>query len=451
MTQGTSRRTFLKQGSVGLAAATQLGWFAHSANAAITEDYRALVCILLAGGADSFNMLVPQDQDRYDEYAATRADLALPRADLVPLNYVGGDGQAFGVHPGLASLQTLFDGGDLAFVANIGPLAEPTTRAAYDAGTARLPLGLFSHADQIAVWQTGAAGVRINSGFGGRLADLVQPQVTPGPVSMNISMSGTNLFQSGVSVASYALDPIEGVRSVAGYGEDLGFSGALDQVLAQAQAGPFQRSYAQALRGAIDAGIEVENALAQAPTFATDFSDGPLSAALAQVARVMSVREQFDTVRQTFFITIGGWDHHDEVLVNQSNMLPGIAAGLSEFHAALAELGLSDQVVTFTISDFGRTLTSNGRGSDHGWGGNNIVMGGALNGGAIHGEYPSLALDTTLDLGRGRLLPTTSTDVFYAELALWFGVEPAELPLVLPNIGRFYDASSDPLPLGLFA
>ena len=139
------------------------------------------------------------------------------------------------------------------------------------------------------------------------------------------------------------------------------------------------------------------------------------------------------------------------MLENQANMLPGISAGLSEFHAALVEMNMLDAVTTFSISDFGRTLTSNGRGSDHGWGGHNIVMGGSVNGSQIYGQYPDLTPDNPLDVGRGRYLPTTSVDEFYAELALWYGVTPGDLSLVLPNIGRFYDPTSSSLPLGIMS
>ena len=448
-----SRRSFLGHTGIALAASSQLGLLARSAHADVTEGYRAMVCILLAGGADSFNMLVPRDSGRYNTYASVRADLALPDSDLLPLDYTGASGEQFGVHPGLAEVQQLFNAGQGAFVANIGPLAEPTSRAALDAGAVQLPLGLFSHSDQIAVWQSSAAGTRINTGFAGRLGDVVQPQLPAGPVSMNISLSGTNLFQSGDTLTGYAMDPTDGVRGVAGYDDAANqvFIDALDRLLALDYADPFRRSYAQKLRGAIDSGAQLNAALALAPEFTTSFSDTELSAAMAQIARVISVRDQLGAGRQTFFVTMGGWDHHDEVLDNQARMLPVLSRALGEFHSALTELGVLPSVTTYTISDFGRTLTSNGRGSDHGWGGHNFVMGGSVNGGQVYGEYPDLTPGLPLDLGRGRYIPTTSTDEFYAELALWFGLSGAQLPAVLPNIGRFYDTAGSSRPLGFLA
>ena len=447
-----TRRSFLTHSGVALLASSQIGLLSRAAHADVTEGYCAMVCILLAGGADSFNMLLPYDQARYDMYAGVRSDLALPREDVLPLNFAGTGGQEFAVHPGLGEVQQLFDDGNLAFVANIGPLAEPTSRAAYDGNLARLPLGLFSHSDQIAVWQTAAAGERIFTGFGGRMADLVEPQVNTGPVSMNISLSGNSLFQTGAEATGYVMDAADGVRFAAGYDDpnNTVLINTVDRMLAVDYQDAFRQSYSQIMRGSIDAGVELDTALQSAPTLTSTFSQGGLSEALAQVAQIISVRDQLGVSRQTFFITIGGWDHHDEVINNQANMLPGISRGLSEFQAAMTELGVQDAVTTFTISDFGRTLTSNGRGSDHGWGGHNLIMGGSVNGGQIYGEYPDLTPGGELDVGRGRYLPTTSVDEMYAELAMWFGIAAGDVEQVLPNIGRFYNPATEAPTLGLF-
>ena len=444
----SNRRQFLQHMGVAGLAASQLNWLSANAQADADSDYCALVCILLAGGADSFNMLLPYASNAYAEYAAIRADLALPRETMIPLATSIGDPE-YAVHPGMSELADLYASGDVAFVANVGPLAEPTSRAAFEAGSVRLPLGLFSHSDQIAVWQTATAGERGTTGFGGRMSDILADSFSSGPISMNVSLSGANLFQTGTATNSYALGE-NGVNSIAGYGEadNQVLTQAFDRLLALPDPDPFRGTYRQTLRGAIDAGTELSAALSSAPELQTMFGSGELSRGLAQVARVISARELLGAQRQTFFITVGGWDHHDEVLDNQARMLPGISQGLAEFHAALTEMGLVDAVTTFTISDFGRTLTSNGRGSDHGWGGNNIVMGGAVNGGQIFGTYPELAAGNDLDVGRGRLLPTTSVDEFYADLALWFGIAPSAIADVLPNLGRFRDVTQGP-PLGL--
>ena len=447
-----SRRQFLGHGAVSVLAATQLGTFSRVAQAAPAADYQALVCILLAGGADSFNMLMPYDQARYNGYAAMRSDLALDRNEVLPLSYLGPDGRQMAVHPGMSEIRDLFDAGDLAFLANVGCLAEPTDRAAYDAGSVRLPLGLFSHSDQIAQWQTSVPDARIATGVGGRMADVLQPVLPASPISMNITLSGTNVFQTGASVTSYAVDATEGARQVAGYetddnGSDV-FTTAMNSMLAGSYDDPFRRTYAASLRESIDAAQLVQTALDGAQTLSTTFSASGLSQALAQIARIVSVSDQLNAPKQTFFITFGGWDHHDDVIPQQEAMLPIVSQGLAEFHSAMTELGVLDRVTTFTISDFGRTLTSNGRGSDHGWGGNSLVMGGAVSGGTVYGTYPEIEPGNPLDVGRGRFIPTTSVDELYAELALWYGVGAGDLDFVLPNISRFYDTGSGVAPLG---
>jgi uncharacterized protein (DUF1501 family) len=212
----------------------------------------------------------------------------------------------------------------------------------------------------------------------------------------------------------------------------------------------FERTFASRMRGAIDAHLEFSAAIDALPPLETVFSDTALSQNFRMIAQTIAARDMLGLCRQTFFVHAGGWDHHDEVILNQEQMLPVVGAALGEFHAALVELGVENEVVTFTASDFGRTLTSNGRGSDHAWGGNHLVMGGPLNGGEIYGTYPELYEGNALDTGRGRLIPTTSTDEYFAELALWFGVSRNDLPIVLPNIGRFWDPASPTPPLGMF-
>jgi uncharacterized protein (DUF1501 family) len=180
----------------------------------------------------------------------------------------------------------------------------------------------------------------------------------------------------------------------------------------------------------------------------TVFSNTSLSRKFRMIALTIAARQALCMKRQTFFVEFGGWDHHDEVVLNQAAMLPVVSRALSEFHSALVELDVVGEVTTFTASDFGRTLSSNGRGSDHAWGGNHLVMGPAVGGGDIYGSFPNLYPNNPLDTGRGRLIPTTSVDAYAAQLALWFGVPRADLPRVLPNIGRFWSTSSPTLPLG---
>ena len=457
-----NRRRFLTHScALGAATATasstllQLG-LSRSAAAQTASGYRALVCVLLAGGNDSFNMLVPTDSDQFAEYAAIRSDLALAQTDLLALPGSASNGRSYGLHPGMSELQSLFSNGDAALMANVGTLLEAYDGQAVANGTARLPLGLFSHADQINQWQTAAPDARIAQGWGGRIADLMQEANVMNGVSMNISLSGTNVFQSGNQVAEYAIDSVgDGAPGINAYDDGTEFGDLkkrmIDDLLAVQQNNLFRREYSRRLRGAIDAQAVFVDALQTSPVLSTGFSPGPFSQSLRQIARVIGARDALGATRQTFFVTVGGWDHHDDVLDNQARMLPAISQGLQEFRDALVELGVFSDVTTFTTSDFGRTLTSNGKGSDHGWGGHHIVMGGAVNGGSLYGDYPILSPSSPLDVGRGVYAPTTSVDEYFAELALWFGVPVSELDQVLPNVRSFYSPESNQPPIGFLS
>ncbi len=458
-----NRRAFLTHScSLGVSTATtsacllQLGLARSVAAQTAPADYRALVCILLAGGNDSFNMLVPVDADQYAEYSAVRSDLSLPHADLLELPGTTASGRRYGVHPGMPEMHGLFAAGDVAMIANVGTLVEPFDAVAVAAGSARLPLGLFSHADQINQWQTAVPGTRIARGWGGRIADLMDGINLQNGVSMSISLSGSNVFQSGNMTGEYAIDAGgDGATGISSYGDGTPYGtfkkAMLDGILAVPQENIFRREYARRFRAAIDTQAVFTEAMQSAPTLQTPFSDGSFSQSLRQIARVISVRAALGASRQTFFVTVGGWDHHDEVLENQAAMLPAISKGLAEFRDALAELVVLDAVTTFTTSDFGRTLTSNGKGSDHGWGGHHVVMGGSVNGGQIYGTYPELSSSSPLDVGRGVYAPTTAVDQYFAELALWFGVPPSDLGIVLPNVGTFYAPGSATPPMGFLA
>jgi uncharacterized protein (DUF1501 family) len=457
-----TRRGFLSHScSLGIASATvastllQLG-LSRTAAAQGAPGYRALVCVLLAGGNDSYNMLVPTDNDQFGEYNSIRADLALAQSSLLALPGTTGNGRSYGLHPGMAELQSLFTNGDAAMIANVGTLLEAFDAQAVENGTATLPLGLYSHADQISQWQTAVPDKRVAQGWGGRIADLMQDVNLQNGVSMNISLSGSNVFQSGDQVGEYSIDASgDGAPGLNAYGDGTDFGAfkkrMVDELLAVQQQHILRREYSRRLRGAIDAQAVFVDAMQTSPSLSTDFSPGPFSQSLRQIARVIGARDALGATRQTFFVTVGGWDHHDDVLDNQANMLPAVSAGLQEFRDALVELGVFDEVTTFTTSDFGRTLTSNGKGSDHGWGGHHIVMGGSVNGGSIYGDYPILSSSSPLDVGRGVYAPTTSVDEYFAELARWFGVPASELDQVLPNVRSFYSPESNQSPIGFLS
>ena len=455
-----SRRDFIKgcaacgaMGSIPLfSSLLNLGMINGASAASIGGDYKALVCILLAGGNDSFNMLVPRSDAEFGEYQNSRGDLALQQSELLPLNVQMGDGREFGLHPGMPELQQLFDSGAAAFISNVGTLIELVANVQeFESGSRLLPLGLFSHADQIEQWQTSLPDKRTGIGWGGRMADLLQQSIGNTNISMNISLSGTNIFQAGNTVSEFSVGS-GGPEGIIGYRgsdpfEEL-LTQSIDSLLNQEYQNIFEQAYANKLKNTLEAEEIFRQSLENSTPLATTFSDSQLSRNFSFIANIMNARASLGQQRQIFFILFGGWDHHDDTLPLQQQMLPVVSRGLSEFYNALVEMNLTNQVTTFTISDFGRTLTSNGKGSDHAWGGNQIVMGGAVNGSRIYGTYPILALDNQLDVGRGRLIPTLSTDQFFAELALWFGVSGSELSSILPNIGRFYDTSSTTLPIG---
>ena len=434
-----NRRSLLRRGtqsaiSLGMSSMVPLSVLG-SAGARAVDDYRAVVCVLLAGGADSYNILVPRSEQAHAHYQNRRSDLALSRNDLLPLDGTH-DGVSFGLHPAMSSLQQRFNSGQATLVTNVGPLVEPTTRMAFEAENVRLPLGLFSHSDQILSWQTATPSNRAGTGFGGRMLDAMPGANSGLALAGNISLSGNNSFQAGAATGSYAVSASDGVRSIAGYNNDV-FRRYFDRFLADANASTLRRVYGNKVQSAIDAGDVFNSALAGANELATPFAQHYFSAAMKRIAELMSVRESLGVTRQTFFVTYGGWDHHEDTLGQQADMLPALDAGLGQFQVALEELGLSNSVTTFTISDFGRTLTSNGKGSDHGWGGNAMVMGGSVQGGQLYGHFPEQVEDNPLDVGRGRFLPSTASDAMYAEVSRWMGVAPESLGMVLPNWANF--------------
>ena len=417
------------------------------------EDYRALVCLFLGGGNDSFNMLVPDDETGYAEYASSRGDLALAREDLLPLNPgTLPDGRTLGVHPSLPVVRELYDGGKAAFVSNVGTLVEPTSLGQYQNQSVALPSGLFSHSDQAMHWQSSLPDDRSPlSGWGGRMGDLLKELNEVGGVSMNISLAGINLFQSGEDVTPFAIGTNGAIKLIHwNQSSWLPHRQAMEGVLAAEYANLFEQTFARMKREAISANLEFDEALSASADPVSEFSAGnPVSKQLKMVARTIAARSQLGACRQTFFVNMGGWDLHNDLDVSHPALLSTIDTAIGEFQAAMAELQIEDRVTLFTASDFARTLSSNGGGTDHAWGGNQIVVGGAV-GSGLYGTYPDLALGSVLDTGRGRLIPTTSVDEYFCDLALWMGVSPSSMGAVLPNLHRFHDVMADGAPLGLF-
>lgn len=415
-------------------------------------DYKAMVCVLLGGGNDSYNMLIPKGNAEYNEYATSRSNLAIPQNNILQINPNTSDGRTFGLHPSMGDMQQLFETGNLAFLSNVGTLIEPSTKIQIDAGSVKTPLGLFSHADQVQQWQTGRPSERTNTGWGGRIADLVQSMNSNQDISMNISLKGSNIFQRGDYTTPYTVST-NGSIGINGYGNSGQFdelkTAALNSILERNYQDVFKNAYKNTIKTSNDANVGFQTALDSIDEFSTILPEAnELAAQFKMIAKTIASRDTLGFSRQIFFVQLDTWDHHDELLVNHSNKLAEVNQALKYFNDVMLELNVNDCVTTFSVSDFARTLTSNGNGTDHAWGGNAFMMGGAVKGKEIYGTYPNLALNNNLNINGNIIVPTTPADSYMAELALWFGVPASELATIFPNISNFYDTNSNVPPLG---
>ncbi|HNP65765.1 MAG TPA: DUF1501 domain-containing protein [Woeseiaceae bacterium] len=438
-----NRRDFLRtSGAAAVFAATPgLAYSQVIGSGGAFDDYRALVCVFLFGGNDSFNMLVPNSNAEYGLYAASRQNLAIAQGDLLPITPPGQGSVTYGVHPSMSGFQNLFETGSAAIVTNVGPLIEPTTKDSFFNGTATLPPQLFSHNDQQDQWASLRGNVPSNTGWAGRMADLIRSGVTEQQMATNASLFGANLMQSADETVAYVMGP-------GGPLQFEGFSLDPDSILFQQReafrrivdaqyASVYERGFADVQRRAIDAADTVTAAIDSAPIINATFPQSQLGTQLSSIARLIAVRDQLEMKRQIFFVAAGGFDSHDDQNDNQPGLLADISDAIAAFHAATVELGIDDSVTTFTQSDFGRTLTSNGDGTDHAWGGNQLVIGGAVAGRQLYGNYPLLDIGGAEDVGGGRMIPSTSADQYAATLAKWFGIPDLDLDIVAPNLSNF--------------
>lgn len=430
------------KGGVSAAALTslQLQALTGSANAVELGDYKALVCIFLYGGNDSLNMLVPLEGEQRSLYEQSRQNLAVtsPIALNSTTEFAGG----VGLHPSLSAIKNVFDSSNLAFVGGLGTLLAPTTIDDYKNKAVVLPKHLFSHNDQQAAWMYGREKQSLNSGWGARLLERLEQQEQ---FAANISLDGTNLWQTGNQTKAFALNKsgISKINAFGGYKPRTDHvTNIMNRIMGNTQH-PLSGAYANNFKSAINNTQAMNNALETAPELITSFSDTSLSEQLAAVAKTISVQSKLSTQRQVFFVSMGGFDTHDDQLDTHPALLSTLAQGLSEFDSAMKELDMADKVTAFTMSDFGRTLTSNGDGTDHGWAGNQIVMGGAVKGGNIYGELLTQHLDGPQDTGGGRLIPRFANEQYFATLAQWFGVPSSELVDIFPNLNNFDKTTLD--------
>lgn len=459
-----SRRCFL-QAVYGLAArgavphralplATGLAGMAALANshAATTSGYKALVCLYLNGGSDTHNWVVPIDASGYAEYATARGDLAWAPGRLQAITSTGqGSGRSFGMPLELAPLRDCYESGQAAIVANVGPLVRPITKAEYLAGLG-VPSKLFSHNDQASTWQTMAPEGAAQPGWGGRLGDILM-SANAQPVFTSVSTNGNAAFLSGSHVSQYQVGvegPIlaNGVTNASVFGSTSAGS-ALKRAYTTATDG-LQLEYARVMQRSMSANATLQTALsgvsvpalpstaiAQVNAGTTTLDQLGLARQLRMVLQMIAANQALGMRRQVFMVQMGGFDTHSNQMRDQPAQMAQVAQSISYFMAALNGMGMQNNVTLFTASDFGRTLQSNGDGSDHGWGSHHFVVGGAVRGTNMYGQFPRTALRTSDDVGSGRLLPTTAVSQMAASLAAWMGLSATELLQVWPTLASF--------------
>ncbi len=482
-TQKHTRRAFLRRSAqlafTGAALPTALNLAAIGEAAAFNAtDYKALVCVFLFGGNDHANTLVPYDSTSYDLYSAVRGggadrtaggialgQAALSATRLVPSVALAG-GREYALHPKMTGLAGLFNQGDAAVQLNVGPLVVPLTRSQYNSSNRTLyplPPKLFSHNDQQSVWQS-SSPEGATTGWGGQIGDLALSSNSRSLFTC-MSVSGNTVFLSGDSALAYQVSTGGAVRinSVASnvYGSSA-VKGAMAQLTQRASSHRLENAYIEVTARAIGAEGDITSALASAaaadstgspnPSFApfstSVLAGNSLAAQLKMVARLIAARSSLGNARQVFFVSMGGFDLHDNLLGGHDTLLARLSLAMTAFHESMVLLGVDQQVTAFTASDFGRTLTSNGDGSDHGWGSHHLVVGGAVNGalatqGRFYGTAPPVSVgngsgaEDQWHVGQGRLLPSTSVDQYAATLARWFGVGETELAGILPNLSHF--------------
>jgi uncharacterized protein (DUF1501 family) len=464
-----NRRDFLRSsacalGSMALASSIDTFGVVHALTPQAATDYKALVCVFLNGGNDGNNMFVSLDQyngpagSTVEGYSNVRAasGLAIAQASLLPVSPASGG--SYGFHPNMPEMQNLFNQGKLAVLCNNGPLVEPLTRTTYQNGTGKKPLQLFSHSDQVGLFQTAIANTVSQTGWGGRLADRTQSLNGSATFPSNISIAGINLFLSGVDTRQLAVaDSNTTLANVL----QLNMSGTTSEQASRLASFNELRTLdkdfklVKAASDTRSSSIQTDIALSSVnPTLATVFPNTSLGRQLKQVALLIKASTDptagINMKRQIFFTQIGGFDTHSAEINGQGNLLTQVSQAISAFFAATVELGVQDKVTTFTMSDFGRTFQPAGSGlttvgTDHAWGNHQLIVGGSVLGHTLYGVYPILRLggpdDTDGTSPRGRWIPTTSVEQYAATLATWYGVSSADLPAVFPLISRFSTAN----------
>jgi uncharacterized protein (DUF1501 family) len=461
-----SRRQFLRTASMASMAGfyvspffVELNSLAAMAQGTGGTDYRALVCVYLAGGNDGHGTVIATDPSSFAAFTSARSGapgLAYPMSELLPITLQTPQaGRTFALNPSLGGVQTLFNAGRAAIVANTGTLIAPATKTQINANSVPLPDSLFSHFDQTAAWQAIAAnlgsGERV--GWGGAVADAIEAMnLNSNSMFTCISTSGNALFLSGqdsfqLNVTSAGPIPIYGLQNPP-FGVPAA-SNPLNSILTADENNLFSQEYEIVINRSMQAQAMLATAMAPAgvggvanpPQYLNPMTNmlanNPLATSMQTVARIIAGRAQLGVTRQIFYVQLGSFDTHNNQAVQHAQLLTQLGSAFEYFDGLMVGMGLGNNVTSFTISDFGRTLTSNSNGTDHGWGSHHFVVGGAVNGQNMYGQYPVVGVDQVNDLGAGRLIPTTAVEQYAGTLASWFGLSDSQIRTVFPNFGNF--------------
>ena len=452
MTQQASRRAFLKRASALGVAGVAAPWAINlmsiaEAAAATATDYKALVCVFLYGGNDYANTVIPYDSTSYTLYQQFRPTIAYARevlaaTALAPSTAVldsTGAAREYALAPALAPLVPIFNAGALGVMLNVGSLVQPTTKTQYQTKAVPLPPKLFSHNDQQSIWQSSAPeGSR--SGWGGRLGDLFEAGNGNATFTC-VNVSGNAVYMAGKTAVQYQVSAngsmqFNGLKSPM-FGSSSATE-ALRTLITQSRSHALENEYNRVSRRSVDANAALTSALAGAPALNTVFpASNSLGDQLKMVARLISISGTLGAKRQVFFVSMGGFDTHDNLATTHPALMAKLGDAMAAFYQATVELGVADKVTAFTASDFGRTLVANNDGSDHGWGSMHFMMGGAVKGKRLYGTAPVVANNGPDDVGQGRLLPSTSVEQYAATLGKWLGASDSELLALLPNLGNY--------------
>jgi len=436
-----TRRDIIRVGSAAVGSLALRPFGLLPAMAQSGPNYRALVCVFLFGGNDSNNTVIPVDSVNFQAYTSIRGSLALSASELTA-PFTSASGQPISFHGKLPEVASLFASKELAVVANVGPLVQPLTQSQYQSQAAGIPLNLFSHPDQQIAWQTSIAQGNSPTGWAGRAADyLKSANVNSSSFPAFFSVAGNILEGNGATTQPVALGPGQSL-TLAGFSSSAASQarlGALNSLLTTGSGVSLVQAADDTLANSIRDANALTAALAKGTPLKTQFPTTSIGAQLQQVAEIIQVQSSLGMSRQIFFCSLGGFDTHAGELETHNTLYPQLSPALAAFYDATQELGVAQDVTTFTESDFSRTFQpTTTDGSDHAWGSHHMVMGGAVHGGQIVGAFPTFELGGPNDTDvRGRWIPTTSIDQYGATLCSWFGIPSSALAAVFPNLANF--------------